>query len=123
LTTYWRRTACAGGAHGSHRIRLSDDPRRRLAVLVLQVLAGTYVLRYRFDGHTILILRAFHSREARRPVSRSNGTTQAVDLAKQRGHLVPTGESWAHQINITSTATAKDAEKIRSLVDSTPAFM
>jgi plasmid stabilization system protein ParE len=33
--------------------------------LVLQVLGGTYVLQYRYDGSTILMLRAFHSRESR----------------------------------------------------------
>ena len=33
--------------------------------VVLQVLGGTYVLQYWYDGRTILMLRAFHSREAR----------------------------------------------------------
>ena len=33
--------------------------------LLLQVLGGTYVLQYRYDGHTVLMLRVFHSREAR----------------------------------------------------------
>ena len=33
--------------------------------IVLQVLGGTYVLQYWYDGRTILMLRAFHSRESR----------------------------------------------------------
>ena len=33
--------------------------------LVLQVLGGAYVLQYRYDGHAVLMLRVFHSRETR----------------------------------------------------------
>ena len=33
--------------------------------VVLQVLGGAYVLQYRYDGHAILMLRVFHSRETR----------------------------------------------------------
>ena len=33
--------------------------------VVLQVLGGTYVLQYRYDGRAVLMLRVFHSREAR----------------------------------------------------------
>ena len=33
--------------------------------LVLQVLGGAYVLQYRYDGHGVLMLRIFHSRETR----------------------------------------------------------
>ena len=33
--------------------------------IVLQVLGGTYALQYRYEGSTILMLRVFHSREAR----------------------------------------------------------
>jgi hypothetical protein len=32
---------------------------------VLQVLGGTYVFQYRYDGTRISMLRVFHSREAR----------------------------------------------------------
>jgi plasmid stabilization system protein ParE len=33
--------------------------------IVLQVLGGTYVLQYRYDDRTVLMLRVFHSRESR----------------------------------------------------------
>jgi hypothetical protein len=33
--------------------------------IVLQVIGGTYVLQYRYEGSTILMLRVFHSRETR----------------------------------------------------------
>ncbi len=33
--------------------------------LVLQVLGAAYVFQYRFDGRRLVILRVFHSREAR----------------------------------------------------------
>ena len=33
--------------------------------VVLQVLGGIYVLQYRYDGRAVLMLRVFHSREAR----------------------------------------------------------
>lgn len=33
--------------------------------IVLQVLGGTYALRYHYDGRTILMLRVFHGREAK----------------------------------------------------------
>ena len=33
--------------------------------VVLQVLGGTYMLQYRYDGHAILMLRVFDSREKR----------------------------------------------------------
>ena len=33
--------------------------------LLLQVLGGTYVLQYRYDGRSILMLRIYHGREAR----------------------------------------------------------
>jgi hypothetical protein len=32
--------------------------------VVLQVLGGTYVLQYRYDGSAILMLRVFHGRES-----------------------------------------------------------
>lgn len=34
--------------------------------VVLQALGGTYVLQYRYEGNAILMLRAFHGREARK---------------------------------------------------------
>ena len=33
--------------------------------LVLRVLGGAYALQYRYDGRSVLMLRVFHSREAR----------------------------------------------------------
>jgi len=43
--------------------RIGD--REEYRELVLQVLGGTYLLQYRYDGRTILMLRVFHSRESR----------------------------------------------------------
>lgn len=40
-------------------------PRADYREVVLQVLGGCYPLQYRYDGHTILMLRVLHSREAR----------------------------------------------------------
>lgn len=34
--------------------------------VALQILGGTYVIQYRYDGRSILMLRVFHSREGRR---------------------------------------------------------
>lgn len=39
--------------------------RREYRELVLQVLGATYALQHRFDGRTLVMLRVFHSREAR----------------------------------------------------------
>jgi plasmid stabilization system protein ParE len=33
--------------------------------IVLQVVGGTYVFQYRYDGTTVLMLRVFHGRETR----------------------------------------------------------
>ena len=33
--------------------------------IVMQVLGGTYVFQYRYDGNPIVMLRVFHGREAR----------------------------------------------------------
>ncbi len=33
--------------------------------LVMRVLGGAYALQYRYDGRSVLMLRVFHSREAR----------------------------------------------------------
>jgi plasmid stabilization system protein ParE len=33
--------------------------------IVMQVLGGTYVFQYRYDGNQIVVLRVFHGREAR----------------------------------------------------------
>jgi len=33
--------------------------------IVMQVLGGTYVFQYRYDGNRIVMLRIFHGREAR----------------------------------------------------------
>ena len=43
----------------------ADCDSREYREIVLEVLGGTYVLQYRYDGRTILMLRAFHSRESR----------------------------------------------------------
>ena len=34
--------------------------------IVMQVLGGTYVFQYRYDGNRIVMLRVFHGREARK---------------------------------------------------------
>ncbi len=33
--------------------------------IVMQVLGGTYVFQYRYDGNRVVMLRLFHGREAR----------------------------------------------------------
>jgi len=33
--------------------------------IVMQVLGGTYVFQYRYDGNRLVMLRVFHGREAR----------------------------------------------------------
>ncbi len=45
---------------------MNDDTDRREIFLAFG--AGAYVLRYRIDGDTAVILRAWHSREKRDPI-------------------------------------------------------
>jgi len=47
------------------KLRRPIATREEYREIVLKVLGGTYVLQYRYDGSTILMLRAFHSRESR----------------------------------------------------------
>jgi plasmid stabilization system protein ParE len=44
--------------------RMDDETERR--ELILPFRAGAYVLRYRIEGETIVILRVWHGREDRR---------------------------------------------------------
>jgi hypothetical protein len=49
-------------------IRSSGRPistREEYRQIVMQVLGGTYVFQYRYDGNRIVMLRVFHGREAR----------------------------------------------------------
>lgn len=45
---------------------MNDDTDRREIFLAFG--AGAYVLRYRIDGDTVVILRTWHSREKRNPI-------------------------------------------------------
>jgi hypothetical protein len=42
-----------------------SSTREEYRQIVMQVLGGTYVFQYRYDGNRLVMLRVFHGREAR----------------------------------------------------------